>query len=87
MNDRPTVVQFSSRRPPEGPLPNEDVLQILAELIPLAQSGEIQSIAVACVSADDTWTTYAHDGDAAPLLGSVQVLSTELALTMLQEDE
>lgn len=87
MTDKPTIVQFTGRKPPEGPLPNEDVLEQLAELVPLAQSGHIRSIAIAYTASGGEMTTYSHEGDGAALLGAVQMLSTELALQLLQEDE
>jgi hypothetical protein len=87
MTNKPTLVQFAGRRPPEGPLPNEDVLQQLAELVPLAQAGHIRSLAIAYTSPDNETTTWCHEGDGTTLLGAVQMLSTELALSLLQEDE
>lgn len=86
MTDKPKIVSINARGALIPHLPNEDVLIALAELQPLAQSGHIRSLAIAYTTPDGEMTTYTHEGDGAALLGAVQMLSTELALQLLQEE-
>lgn len=86
MTDKPTVVPFCGRQA-KAPEPNEAALSLIVELIPMAQSGHIHSIAIAFTSADGTATAYSHDGDLPTLIGAVQILNHELLCQATTEDD